>query len=307
MSSIFSIGAGKGGVGKSFITANLGVLFAKQGQKVVLVDLDLGGPNLHAFLGLKSPRTGLNGFLNKTFKDLEDAIVTTSIPNLSIISSVHCSMEIANLFHAQKLKIIKAIQNLPHDIVLLDLGAGTTFNNLDFFLTANQGLFILTPEPTSIENTVYFVKAAYVRVVKQFLSKRAFRPIFNEVVNSSNSTLIKIADLIEIIKKHDPERGRQMDSRLSEFRFDIILNQFHKHTDLAFGEDFGKACNRHFYSKFRFLGNMSYDERVHDSILSKEIYVNKYPYTKTAMDLHNIARKITEDERKSVPASAKMS
>ncbi len=219
MSHIFSIGAGKGGVGKSFITANLGVLFANQGHRVLLVDLDLGGPNLHTFLGLKNPKTGLNEFLNKTCKNLDDAIVPTPTPNLSIISSVHCSMEIANLFYAQKLKIIKAIQNLPHDIILLDLGAGTNFNNLDFFLTSNRGLFILTPEPTSIENTAHFIKASYVRMVKQTLNQHAFNTILKEVVDESKPTLIKVADLVEMIKKHDPGKGTLLDDRLKKFKF----------------------------------------------------------------------------------------
>ena len=279
MSRIFSIGAGKGGVGKSFITANLGVLFANQGQKVVLVDLDLAGPNLHTFLGLKNPKTGINEFLNRTFKALEDAAAPTDVPNLSIINSMHCTVEIANLFHAQKLKIIKAIQSLPYDIILLDLGAGKTFNNLDFFLTSNQGLFILTPEPTSVENTVHFIKAVYVRVLKRVLNRDVFNEIVKEVVDHSKNRLIKVADLIEMIKKYDPDKGRQVDNRLGKLKFEFILNQFHKQADLGFGENFEKACNRHFYSKFRFLGNVGYDERVHDSILSKKIYIDKYPYT----------------------------
>ena len=66
MSETYPIGGGKGGSGKSFIAANLGVLFAKQGKKVVVIDLDLGGSNLHTFLSLKSPKLGLNDFLNKT-------------------------------------------------------------------------------------------------------------------------------------------------------------------------------------------------------------------------------------------------
>ncbi|MDY7035928.1 MAG: P-loop NTPase, partial [Thermodesulfobacteriota bacterium] len=63
MAYIYPIGGGKGGSGKSFITANLGALFARQGKKVVLVDLDLGGANLHTLLGLKNPEIGLDEFL----------------------------------------------------------------------------------------------------------------------------------------------------------------------------------------------------------------------------------------------------
>ncbi|MBW1897911.1 MAG: AAA family ATPase, partial [Deltaproteobacteria bacterium] len=177
MSCIYPIGGGKGGIGKSFIAANLGVLLAKQGNRVVLVDLDLGGANLHTFTGMPSVKTGIEKFLDKTAIDLNQVAVPTEINNLSIISSVNCSMEIANLFAAQKLKIIKAIQKLPFDYILLDLGAGTNYNTLDFFLSSNEGILLLTPEPTSIENAFKFIKAVYLRKVRQILNKREFRSV----------------------------------------------------------------------------------------------------------------------------------
>ena len=121
MPRIYPIGGGKGGAGKSFITANLGVLLAKQGEKVLLVDLDLGGSNLHTFLEHQGQKTDLNDFLNKTIKNLDHAASPTVIPNLFIICSINCSLEIANLSHAQKVKIIKAIHRLPYDYILLDL------------------------------------------------------------------------------------------------------------------------------------------------------------------------------------------
>ena len=133
MAYILSIGGGKGGTGKSFITANLGVLLANQGRKVLLIDLDLGASNLHTLLGVKNPKPGLGQFLNKATKNLDHVIAPTMFENLSLISSMNCPLEVANLFYAQKLKIIRAIQKLPYDHILLDLGAGTNFNTLDFF------------------------------------------------------------------------------------------------------------------------------------------------------------------------------
>lgn len=53
---IWAIGGGKGGVGKSFITANLAMLLAQQKKRVVAIDVDLGGANLHSFLGVKTPQ-----------------------------------------------------------------------------------------------------------------------------------------------------------------------------------------------------------------------------------------------------------
>ena len=63
-------------------------------------------------------------------------------------------LDIANLAHEQKLKIIRNIPKLPYDYILLDLGAGTSFNTIDFFMISALGIFVTTPEPTSIENSV---------------------------------------------------------------------------------------------------------------------------------------------------------
>ncbi|MFP4446856.1 MAG: MinD/ParA family protein, partial [Desulfosudaceae bacterium] len=58
---------------------------------------------------------------------------------------------------------------------------------------------------------------------------------------------------------------------------------------LPVGETIKRLCDRHFYSEFQFLGNVAYDERVYDSILSKQVFTRKYPYTATAEDLTRIA------------------
>ena len=73
MPKIYPIGGVKGGVGKSFITASLGTLFANRGKKVVLIDLDLGASNLHTLLGIKNPQNGLDSFLDKTVQQLESS------------------------------------------------------------------------------------------------------------------------------------------------------------------------------------------------------------------------------------------
>ena len=293
MSHIFPIGGGKGGIGKSFITANLGVLFAKHGKKVVLVDLDLGGSNLHTFLGIKNPRRGLNEFINKTYNNLEHVVVPTIVPNLFMISSMNCSIEIANLFHSQKLRVIKAIQKLPYEYVLLDLGAGTNYNTLDFFLTSNEGLFIFTPEPTSIENTVRFIRAAYLRKLKQILKQRTFNTIVKNIVDDLKSEIIvSSSNIFSFLDKYDPPRSELLQIKLREFKFKFVLNQFRKQIDINLGDKIEKVCNRHFYSKFEFLGNISYDERVCDSIYKKTIFINRYPHILTAMELQNIEQKM---------------
>jgi flagellar biosynthesis protein FlhG len=307
MSQIYPIGGGKGGVGKSFITASLGALLAKWGKKVVLIDLDLGGSNLHTLLGINHQKGGINRFLDKTVKNLENTAVSTFIQNLFFIGSSLCSMEVANLLHAHKLKIINAIQKLSFDYILLDLGTGTNFNTLDFFLTSNQGIFICTPEPTAIENSFRFIKAVYLRKLKQIVKRHSFNSaIKTAIVSPNNNVSITSPDIIEIVLKHNPDREKFLRNRLSEFKFKFILNQFRKNLDPTIGYKIEDLCNRHFYSNFQFLGNVGYDVRIHDSVLSKKIFVHRYPYTPPAIDMKKIAEKIFNN-RPSVSVTGKIS
>jgi flagellar biosynthesis protein FlhG len=292
MTQIYPIGGGKGGVGKSFITANLGALLAKWGKKVVLIDLDLGGSNLHTLLGINQQKGGINRFLDKTVKNLENTAVSTFIQNLSFIGSSLCSMEVANLLHAHKLKIINAIQKLSFDYILLDLGTGTNFNTLDFFLTSKQGIFICTPEPTAIENSFRFIKAVYLRKLKQIVKRHAFTSATKEAVISPNNEASTSPDIIEILLKYNPDHEKFLRNKLSEFNFKFILNQFRKNLDPTMGDKIEDLCKRHFYSNFQFLGTVGYDARIHDSVLSKKIFIHRYPYTPPAMDMKKIAEKI---------------
>jgi flagellar biosynthesis protein FlhG len=292
MSGIYPIGGGKGGVGKSFIVASLGAIFAKQGQRVVLIDLDLGASNLHTYLGLKNPKCGIDSFLDSTINALEQVAVPTAIPNLFFISSLHCLIEIANLYYTQKQKLINAIRKLPFDYIFLDLGPGTNYNTLDFFLTSKNGILILTHELPSIENSFRFIKAVYLRKLKQIIKQHAFTSaVKNAAVNDKNA-VINSDDIIKIVLKYDPEKEDFLKEKLSELKFKFVINRVRKNYDPKLGDKITAVCNRHFYSNFQFLGNISYDERVNVSVLSKKLFVLEYPQATSSIELYKIGDKI---------------
>lgn len=292
MPKIHSIGGGKGGVGKSFVTASLGALLAGSGKSVALVDLDLGASNLHTFLGLPAPEGGLNRFLDKTEPQLERVAVGTHVDNLFLISSNNCSMEIANLFHAQKIKLINAIRQLPFDYVLLDLGAGTNFNTIDFFLVSQQGIFICTPEPTSIENAFRFIKAVYLRGLKQIIKANNFDRRVKTMVTDKRPNELKANDIFDLVTRTDPVNARRLKAQIGRFRFNLVLNQFRRSANSTLGDNITAVCNRHFYSPFEFLGRVDFDESVIDAIYTRKPYIENFPDTPTALQLKQIGSRL---------------
>ncbi len=305
MRRIYSVGGGKGGSGKSFVAASLGILLARQGKRVVLVDLDLGASNLHTLLGQRVPERGLDSYIDKTANGLEEVAFATSIPNLYLISSTRCSLEIANLFYAQKVKVISAIKSLPFDYILLDLGPGTHFNTLDFFLISPEGLFVTTPEPTAIENTFIFMRSIYLRKLKLSLKEANMWHIYQEEVPKlSKGTVKSPLGFIKILIAREPEKGKIFEDLLSKLHFRLILNKFRGQVNENLGEQLVEVCNRHLYPSFDFLGNISYDSRVYESILARNIFIRKYPYTKTVSDLQNMVRNLIEGRQESVRVKA---
>ena len=134
---IIAIGGAKGGIGKSVVAANLGVLLSAKGFKVALVDLDLGGANLHLCLGHKILlQHNINDFLKKRVNSLQE-IMTRSEYGPYLIGGDSSELGAANIDFGRKLKLLKAIENINSDFTILDLGGDTSYNIIDFFLKAD--------------------------------------------------------------------------------------------------------------------------------------------------------------------------
>ncbi len=135
--NIWAVGGGKGGVGKSFIATNLACALASQGYKVTLMDADLGGADVHTLFGIRYPRYTLNDFLKKRVEKFSDILIPTALHNLHLICGASNLLELANPKYAQKQKLIRGISSLNTDFILIDIGAGASLNNLDFFNMAD--------------------------------------------------------------------------------------------------------------------------------------------------------------------------
>jgi len=120
---IIPVASGKGGVGKSLLSANLAVALGQAGKKVILADLDLGASNLHLAIGV-SPKTGIGTFLTggSTF---EEIITPTDYENVSFIAGDSEIPGLSTLKVAQKNALIRKFHSLKADYLIIDLGAGT--------------------------------------------------------------------------------------------------------------------------------------------------------------------------------------
>jgi flagellar biosynthesis protein FlhG len=160
-----SVGGGKGGVGKSIVSVNLACALAGLGLRTVLVDGDLGAPNLHTLLGVSNVGPTLHGLLDRRISRLEEALVGTAIPRLSLVAGASGVPGQANPSHQEKLKLLRHVAMLDADAVVIDVGAGASYNTLDLFAAGQVRLIVATPELTSLQNAYVFEKAVVLREI----------------------------------------------------------------------------------------------------------------------------------------------
>src|SRR5688572_9754891 len=130
---VVAVASGKGGVGKSLLSANLGIFLATIGKKVVLVDAALGTPNLHIFAGVPRPARSLSEALGGNVR-LADVTLPTPVPGMRLVAGAGDSAWVAAAPHGAIERLSSELRALPADWVIVDLGAGTAPSVLDLFL-----------------------------------------------------------------------------------------------------------------------------------------------------------------------------
>ena len=162
---MLTVGGGKGGIGKSMITANLGMVMARLGHSTLVIDADLGGSDLHNLLGMDNYGPGLGELLTQRGLKISDLPQPIREPRLYFIPGDACLPAATNPRFQRKRKLFHDINRLPHEFVFLDLGAGSSITVTDFFLSSPFSLLIMTPERAAELNVFNFFKNLVYRLL----------------------------------------------------------------------------------------------------------------------------------------------
>lgn len=288
---ILSIGGGKGGVGKSMMSANLAVQYAKAGLKVILIDLDVGAANLHTIFGMRQPPKGLADYFVTPYSHLSDYCLETGIENLFLIPGSGFMPELANLKHAQKVKIINQVKSLKADLVLLDLGAGSSNNVVDFFSLTHAGIVVTTPEPTAVVNAYEFLKNVLYRILSRLfrqqdkildILKKATLPN-QEAKNGS------IANLIEEVSKQNAWAAQNIRDICEDLDIYLVFNQARRTSDAQLGQRLNEICQRYLGFTLNFAGMVFFNEEVSNSVFKMTPISLAYPDSVTSQTIKKIA------------------
>jgi flagellar biosynthesis protein FlhG len=294
---IWSVGGGKGGIGKSLLAASVGWQLARMGKRVVLVDADLGGANLHTCLGLSSSGRTLDDFVQRRVDTIEDVLIEVGPPGLSLISGASDLLSAANIKHVQKVRVMNHVRRLDVDVVLIDLGAGTSFNILDFFLMSDVSILAVVPEPTSIENGYRFIKSALYRRLRTMASTDEVRDLVDRALDPKNAEGIRTPlDLLARVESFDAESAERLRREVGSFQPRFVVNEVRDVSDVGIGHQLVAACARHLGLRSTYAGFVHHDDAVWQAVRRRRLFMADAPTSRAAEEIRQLTRGLVKGE-----------
>lgn len=294
---IWSVGGGKGGIGKSLIAASLAWQLARMGRRVVLVDADLGGANLHTCLGLPAPARTLADFIQRRVDSIEEALAETGAPGLRLLSGAADLLSAANIKYVQKMRVLNRVRTLDVDVVLIDIGAGTSYNILDFFLVSDVSILAVVPEPTSIENGYRFIKSALYRRLRAAAPHGGIRQYVEAALDPKNALGLRTpVDLVRRVETEDPVAAATLRREMTAFQPRFVVNEVRDERDVAIGHQLIAACSRHLGIRASYAGYVHFDDAVWRAVRRRRLFMADAPTSRAAEEVRQLTRGLLKGE-----------
>jgi len=212
---VMAVTSGKGGVGKTMLTANLAVLAAKRGKRVLIIDADLGLANVEIVFGAK-PKRHMGDLLNPDV--LIDDVLVEVRPGIHILPAASGIQQLTHLGEEDKLRLLSTLDGLSDrfDLVLIDSGAGIGDNVLFFVAIAQEVVLVVTPEPTSLVDAYAAVKVLSLKmglkefgvVINSVVDELAARDVYQKLVNLADRFLsVRIRHLGYVTRDENVHRA----------------------------------------------------------------------------------------------------
>ncbi|MDR0382900.1 MAG: MinD/ParA family protein [Spirochaetaceae bacterium] len=184
---ILTVASGKGGVGKTNLSVNMALAYARIGKRVIVLDADLGLANVNVMLKM-IPRWNLYHVIRKQ-KTMREIIIETEY-GIGIVAGASGFSKIANLTEDERINFIKELNTLTSaDIIIIDTSAGVSSNVMDFIAAADEAVIITTPEPTAITDAYGIIKIIATEIENLEIGLKL---VVNRVHNAAEAT--RVAD-----------------------------------------------------------------------------------------------------------------
>ena len=292
---VVGIASGKGGVGKTALTASMAMELANMGRKVVVVDADFGGPDLHEWMGISRPPITLNALFKNRNIGLNDLLVDTFHENIKIICGEVGSIEASNPKYFQRLKFIRQLRELDADYILIDQSPGVSYATVDIYLSCDEGIIVTLPEPTSFMDAFNFIRSSLLRKLKKSL---AFSDCAIEQLNEFENWDWRkydqsMREILVKIERNDPRAGTIFKGIIHQFKPKIVANMVFKSEEAQEGRYFQETLTKLLMIKAEYLGFIEYKKDFRENIKEARPFILSMP----EVDVSGVAKTSAEQLR----------
>ncbi|MDT8299467.1 MAG: hypothetical protein RQ801_14265, partial [Spirochaetaceae bacterium] len=170
-----------------------------------------------------------------------------------------------------KKRVLTELATLPADITLIDLGAGSSYNTIDFFLSSRTGIVVTTPEPTAMVNGYSFVKNSYYRLLfRLFPSRTPERELIrNWAYQNRDRGEGAAIELFDALERSFPGAGRKAKSLVGAMNLSVLLNDYHDDKEMESWKNLASVSDKNLGMPMTHIGSIPHDSQVRTSAFSR--------------------------------------
>lgn len=288
---LWVVAAGKGGVGKTFTASSIAITLSKLNYRVLVVDFDTSGANLHSSFGLSPSKKNLLNYFQDDHK-LEQVIQQTQIPKLSIIQGFWDSWSAPQITVEQARRLAQDCKQTSYDYVVFDMGPGGNPVHLEMFYLADEKILISSAEPTSVEKNYRFIEAYICHSLKQDLNPDQHLNLLKALAEYRQSDKALCFSFRSYLKAATGCEFNFFED-LEKKPVRLIVNSCRSRLDQDLGYSIKSVCNKYFDFSIDYVGGIDFDNAVWQSVRGREPVLIEKPFTPLAGQFLSICKQLT--------------
>jgi len=270
--AVIALAGGEGGVGKSVLSLLIALELCKKGHGTVLVNTDFAVAGILRRLIQKNPERNLHRFLEGRTRNMNELVLPTRINHLRVLTAGSHIASYHRILLSLKQKLAQDLRRLQADYVVLDLGAGSTYGPMDFFLSAEYPLLLATTAKQTLLDAYGLLRVALVRNLHKNAHQwpEWYRQL-QRCGDLGQGPLLTVPAFLHTMAKSEPHLSEQIAAQTAQFRPALIVNKCSKKENLERADLLPVLVGQVLNIRLRKWGTISYDPQVDRAVQNENL------------------------------------
>lgn len=291
---IWVVSAGKGGVGKTFVASSLGITLSRLNKKILIVDLDPCGANIHTTMGLEPSPGGMEKFWFER-APVASLVQATKVLRLSMIQGIHNHWVPWSPTSTDAKALLNELRSLEFDIVIMDIGPGANQFQMEMINSADETLLVTSPEPASVEKTYRLLESVLSYRWTQSDPQAMYRIVNESLFKYRKSLMASQIGFHDYFMSEFPELAPTSE-KLNSPNMSLVVNGARCAQDHDLGYSMKSVSKKHFGLELQYLGAVDYDNAVWQTMRNYQMALVDKPLSPVTAQILGISRLLLDSK-----------